>query len=71
MLNKQYDLIIVPIVGFDKDNYRLGLGGGWYDRFLADQPRAQTIGLAYTLCEVDILPHESHDISLDKIITEL
>lgn len=66
-----FDLIVVPVLGFDKDNYRIGLGGGWYDRFLAVQPRAKTIGLAYAAARLDSLPHELHDISLDKIITEL
>lgn len=66
-----FDLIIVPVLGFDPDNYRLGLGGGWYDRFLAKQPQAQTIGLAYSFSSVHTLPHESHDIPLDRIITEL
>ena len=68
---EQYDVIIVPILGFDKSNHRLGLGGGWYDRFLATQTTAQTIGLAYADARLDDLPHESHDIALDTIITEL
>jgi 5-formyltetrahydrofolate cyclo-ligase len=69
--HEQFDLIIVPVLGFDKDNYRLGLGGGWYDRFLANQSQAQTIGLAYASAEVPVLPREDHDIPLDKIITEV
>lgn len=67
----QFDLIIVPVLGFDKHNYRLGLGGGWYDRFLATQPRASTIGLAYSFAQIKGLPHEKHDIALDTIITDL
>ncbi len=67
----EFDLIIVPVLGFDTHNYRLGLGGGWYDRFLAQQARAQTIGLAYEFAQMDNLPHENHDIALDKIITDL
>ncbi len=69
--SEQFDLIIVPVLGFDKDNYRLGLGGGWYDRFLATQPWAQKIGLAYSFTQVHKLPHEKHDIALDSIITEV
>lgn len=70
--DKKYDLIIVPVMGFDKDNYRLGLGGGWYDRFLAAQPQALKIGLAFQNGFVkNSLPREPHDIPLDKVITEV
>ncbi len=68
---EKYDLIIVPVLGFDKQNYRLGLGGGWYDRFLAGQKQARTIGLAYRSAKLSSLPHEQHDIALDTIITEV
>ncbi len=68
----KFDLIIVPVLGFDKDNYRLGLGGGWYDRFLAAQPQALKIGLAFRDSFVaEGLPREPHDIPLDTIITEV
>lgn len=68
----KFDLIIVPLLGFDKDNYRLGWGGGWYDRFLATQPQALKIGLCFTNGLVpESLPRESHDIPLDKVITEV
>lgn len=66
-----YDIILVPVLGFDRENYRLGLGGGWYDRFLAVQSRAHKIGLAYSWSELIELPHELHDVPLDRIITEL
>ena len=68
---EQFDLIIIPVLGFDKQCYRLGLGGGWYDRFLVHQRDALKIGLAWQDCFVpEGLPHETHDIVLDKIITE-
>ena len=41
---QQFDLIIVPCLGFDKNLHRLGLGAGFYDRFLAQQPKALKIG---------------------------
>jgi len=63
-----FDVIFVPVVGFDRDGYRLGMGGGWYDRWLATQPHALKIGLAYAWAEVPHLPHETHDIPLDMII---
>ncbi len=65
-----YDVIIVPVLGFDTDGYRLGLGKGWYDRFLATQPQALKIGLAYRWARLTQLPHEPHDMPLDMILTE-
>jgi len=64
-----FDAIVVPVVGFDRDRNRLGLGGGWYDRFLAGQPQAQKIGLAYAWALVeDGIPVEPHDVRLDFVI---
>lgn len=70
--DQKYDVIIVPTLAFDKDGWRLGWGGGFYDRFLADHPEALTIGLAYQASFIESgLPHEPHDIRLDKVITEV
>jgi 5-formyltetrahydrofolate cyclo-ligase len=66
----KFDLILVPCLAFDKDNYRLGWGSGYYDKFLAVQPQALKIGVCFQICFVEKLPHEAHDIVLDKIITE-
>lgn len=66
----QFDVIIVPVVGFSPDNYRLGMGGGFYDRFLSGQEHATTIGLAYESSYDTRIPHESHDVPLDMIATE-
>ncbi|MBX4197151.1 hypothetical protein KW801_01170 [Candidatus Saccharibacteria bacterium] len=68
----KYDLIIVPLLAFDKNNQRLGRGGGWYDKFLATQPQATKIGVGFQNGFVEQnLPHESHDMRLDKVITEI
>lgn len=68
----QFDLIIVPMLGFDKQGYRLGHGKGWYDRFLPTQPAAQTIGLCYGFGWVPgSLPHENHDVPVTCVVTEL
>lgn len=64
-----YDLIIVPVLAYDDAKHRLGMGKGWYDRFLATQPDAHKIGLAYYESRVDKLPIELHDIVLDEIIS--
>ncbi|HEY3599475.1 MAG TPA: 5-formyltetrahydrofolate cyclo-ligase [Paraburkholderia sp.] len=68
------DLIFVPCVGFDEDGYRLGYGGGYYDRTLAAWRSAQTqpatVGIAYEACRTGALQREAHDIPLDMIITD-
>lgn len=67
----QFDLIIVPTLGFDKKGYRLGSGSGHYDRFLAGQPKALKVGFCYQDGFLEKgFPHEPHDIKMDKIITE-
>lgn len=68
--NERYDLIIVPLLGFDSDCHRLGRGSGWYDRFLSQQSTATKIGLSYELSRCNTVPVEPHDITLDMIITE-
>jgi 5-formyltetrahydrofolate cyclo-ligase len=67
------DLLFVPCVGFDADGFRLGYGGGYYDRTLAVWPGAKkplTVGIAYEACRTDALQREAHDIPLDLIVTE-
>ena len=67
---QQLDLILVPALGFDRDNNRLGLGGGWYDRFLAQHPQTQKIGVAYAwACVSDGIPVEPWDMKLDLVAT--
>jgi 5-formyltetrahydrofolate cyclo-ligase len=67
---QQFDLILVPALGFDRENNRLGLGGGWYDRFVAQQPQAQKIGVAYTWALVEEgIPVEPWDMKLDRVVT--
>lgn len=65
------DLIIVPLVGFDGDSYRLGYGGGYFDRTLAAYPvRPRTIGVGFELGRLPTIYPQSHDIPLDVIVTE-
>ena len=65
------DLLLVPCVGFDHAGYRLGYGGGFYDRTLAAMsPRPATLGIALSCTGVPTLPIEPHDIPLDGILTE-
>ncbi|MGE8204514.1 5-formyltetrahydrofolate cyclo-ligase [Heyndrickxia sp. NPDC080065] len=63
------DLIIVPGLAFTEKGYRLGFGGGYYDRFLQDYTGC-TISLAFTQQIQEQLPIEEHDIPVKMIITE-
>ncbi len=62
------DLIIVPGLAFNREGFRLGYGGGYYDNFLNLYPNALKIGIFYPFQEVEDLPTESHDYKLDKIL---
>lgn len=64
----KYDVIIVPGLAFDADNYRLGYGGGYYDTFLANHPNALKIAAAYPFQLIEKVPREAHDIKLDRIV---
>ena len=64
-------LLFVPCVGYGAGGYRLGYGGGFYDRTLASlQPRPYTVGLGFTLGFLGDLEPESHDIALDAILND-
>ncbi|MEQ8651758.1 MAG: 5-formyltetrahydrofolate cyclo-ligase [Kiloniellales bacterium] len=66
-------VLIVPLLAFDRQGYRLGYGGGFYDRTLA-KLRAKgsvlSIGAAYAAQEVDSVPREATDLALDWVVTE-
>lgn len=62
------DLVIVPGLGYTTKGYRLGFGGGYYDRFLIDY-KGKTLSLAFPEQIVPTLPIESHDIPVNKLIT--
>lgn len=66
----KFDIIIVPMLGFDSTLHRIGYGGGYYDRFLATQPDANKIGVCFDELQVAQLPVEATDIPLNKIITD-
>lgn len=62
------DLIIVPGLAFDKEDYRLGYGGGYYDTFLTEYPNAFTVGVCYPFQKIKTAPKEAHDACLDTVI---
>lgn len=65
------DVVLMPLLGFDAAGTRLGYGGGYYDRTLAQLPgRPKLIGLAFSRQELDAIPREPHDVPLDAVITE-
>lgn len=61
--------LLVPCLGFNSQGYRLGYGGGFYDRTLEKEPRPATIGIAYSCLAADF-GNDSHDVALGRIITE-
>lgn len=64
------DILLVPLLGFDKTGGRLGQGGGFYDRTLAKYPAALKIGVGFAAQECPEIPREPHDIVMDAILTE-
>lgn len=65
-------LLFVPCVGYGAGGVRLGYGGGFYDRTLAQlQPRPFTVGLGFAAGFVPALTPEPHDVPLDAILTEM
>ncbi len=65
-----FDVIVVPLLAFDESCHRIGYGGGWYDRFLATQPDAIKVGVAFDVQLAESFPIEDHDVQLDMVITE-
>lgn len=63
------DIIYTPLVAFDKDGNRMGMGGGYYDRTLAANPHISTIGIAHDCQQVDKLHVQPWDMPLQCIIT--
>lgn len=67
---KALDMIIVPLVAFDRTGARLGYGGGCYDRYLPVlSPACQIIGIAFDEQRVDHVPTDAHDLPLPNIVS--
>jgi 5-formyltetrahydrofolate cyclo-ligase len=73
---RQLDLLLLPLVGFDRDGYRLGMGGGFYDATLAFMRhrrhwrKPRLVGIAYDCQRVGAVPREPWDMPLDAVLTE-
>lgn len=64
------DIILMPVLGFDRQGTRLGQGAGYYDRALARQSDPLRIGVAWSVQEFESLPADPWDMPLDAILTE-
>jgi len=67
------DILLVPLVAFDKNFNRIGYGGGFYDRYIKKIGKIKkviTIGLAYSFQKVEKISADKHDIKLDYVVTE-
>ena len=68
------NIILVPILAFDKNKYRLGYGGGFYDRYLVKYLKKfkniLTVGVAFSFQKLHKLPTEKNDVKLNYILTE-
>jgi 5,10-methenyltetrahydrofolate synthetase len=66
------DVVLVPCLGFTRTGLRLGYGGGYYDRWLAEHPHVTAVGLAWSCCEIDEaeLGPQAHDHPLMLVVTE-
>lgn len=64
------DLVLVPLVAFDRRLKRLGQGAAHYDRALSMLPGAYAVGLAWSAQECDLVPTDPWDVPLDAILTE-
>ena len=63
-------LVIVPALSFDKDGYRLGYGGGYYDTYFENNPHGYKMGIAFHEMLVEQVPREAHDKPIDMLITD-
>ena len=66
------NILLVPLVAFDKNNNRIGYGGGFYDRYIKKIKKIKriiTIGLAYSFQRINQIPADKYDVKLDFIVT--
>ncbi len=69
----QPDVVIVPLLAFDKSGHRIGFGSGYYDRTLRQLQEISeviAVGVGYDFQQIDRIPSEPHDIKLDCVVTD-
>lgn len=64
------DLIVTPLLGFDREGCRIGQGASHYDRAFARYPGARRVGYAWSVQEVEMVPRDPWDMALNAIVTE-
>jgi 5-formyltetrahydrofolate cyclo-ligase len=63
--------VLAPLVGFDRQGYRLGYGGGYFDRTLAAlAPRPRAIGVGFELLQIETIYPQPFDFPMDVVVTE-
>jgi len=70
VLPEEIDAVLIPAVAFDRRGYRVGYGGGYYDRFLPKVPRAARIGAVFACQIVPEVPIDRYDVQVERIVTE-
>ena len=65
-----FDLVLVPGVAFGRDGSRMGMGAGYYDRFLPQAKQAVVMGVAYDFLLQSSLPCDEHDVKMQCIVSE-
>ncbi|HSM68566.1 MAG TPA: 5-formyltetrahydrofolate cyclo-ligase [Xanthomonadales bacterium] len=70
---QEIDVVFMPLVGWDRHGHRLGMGAGYYDRYLApvaELERPLRVGVAYAVQEVEALPADAWDVPLHGLLSE-
>lgn len=66
----ELDIIFLPLVGWQRDGYRLGMGGGFYDRTLALRRGPLKVGMGFSCQEIEGFPAQHWDVPMDYVLTE-
>jgi 5-formyltetrahydrofolate cyclo-ligase len=64
------DLVLVPGLAFTRDGARLGMGGGFYDRWAEANPGVRRVGVCFSAQVVGEVPREGHDVGVSVVVTE-
>lgn len=71
---ERLDLVLVPLLAFDRRGHRLGMGAGWYDRSFSGRrghgPPPRLVGVGYAFQEIEHVPEHDGDVPLDAVVTE-
>lgn len=63
-------VVLMPLVAFSDEGRRIGMGGGFYDRYFASTGRPLLVGVAHEFQRLDHIPHRDWDVPLDAVVTE-